>query len=158
MKAKVYLKKIRKMDAMINADIEELAQLEALATKTGAVMGGERVQTSGSQQKMADCVVKIVEMKDKINTEIDSYINYKAEARRMLCECSADCIMLLQKRYFGVCDDEKKKTVYKTWEEIAADMNFTYKWVSGGLHQRALSQFQKAMDERIKDDEAADVK
>ena len=34
MKAKVYLKKIRKMDAMINADIEELAQLEALATKT----------------------------------------------------------------------------------------------------------------------------
>ena len=138
MKAINYLKQIKSMDAKINADIEELASLEALATKTTSVLGGERVQSSGSQQKMADCVAKIVDMKDRINAEIDRYIDYKREARELLSECESECITLISKRYFQ----------FKTWEEIAVDMNFTYQWVSGGLHQKALAQVQKALDER----------
>jgi len=136
MKAITYLKQIKTMDAKISADIDELAQLEALATKTTSVMGGERVQASGSQQKMADCVVKIVEMQAQINKEIDEYIDYKKKAREYLSMCDSDSITLLHKRYF----------LFKTWEQIAVDMNFTYQWVSSGLHQRALAQFQKAMD------------
>ena len=136
MKARAYLKQIKTMDAKISADIDELAQLEALATKTTSVMGDERVQASGSQQKMADCVVKIVEMKAQITKEIDEYIDYKKKAREYLSMCDSDSITLLHKRYFQ----------FKTWEQIAVDMNFTYQWVSSGLHQRALSQFQKAMD------------
>ena len=138
MKAINYLKQIKIMDAKINSDIEELASLEALATKTTAVLGDERVQSSGSQQKMADCVAKIVDMKEQINKEIDDFINYKKEARCLLTVCDADCISLLHKRYFQ----------FKTWEQIAVEMDFTYKWTSGGLHQRALSQIQKALDER----------
>ena len=138
MKAIIYLKQIKSMDAKINADIEELASLEALATKTTSVLGGERVQSSGSQQKMADCVAKIVDMKDRINAEIDRYIDYKREARELLSECESECITLISKRYFQ----------FKTWEEIAVDMNFTYQWVSGGLHQKALAQIQRALDER----------
>ena len=126
------------MDARINSDIENLAALEAMATKTTSVMGGERVQASGSQQKMADCVVKIVDLKDQINKQIDNLIDRKKEARYLLAECDADCINLLHKRYF----------MYETWEQIAVEMNFTYQWVSGGLHRKALSQFQKALDER----------
>ena len=126
------------MDAKINADVEELASLEALATRTTSVLGGERVQSSGSQQKMADCVAKIVDMKTRINEEIDKFIDYKQEARELLSECESECITLISKRYFQ----------YKTWEEIAVDMNFTYQWVSGGLHQKALTQVQKALDER----------
>jgi len=48
----------------------------------------------------------------------------------------------------GTYDEEKDRVVFNTWERIAVDMNFTYKWVSGGLHQRALAQVQKALDER----------
>ena len=138
MKAINYLKQIKIMDAKINADVEELASLEALATRTTSVLGGERVQSSGSQQKMADCVAKIVDMKTRINEEIDKFIDYKQEARELLSECESECITLISKRYFQ----------YKTWEEIAVDMNFTYQWVSGGLHQKALTQVQKALDER----------
>lgn len=137
-KAIHYLKQIEIMDAKINSDIEELAGLEALATKTTAVMGDERVQASGSQQKMADCVDKIVDMKAQITQEIDAFIDYKKEARFILAQCDADCITLLHKRYFQ----------FKKWEQIAVEMNFTYQWVSGGLHQRALSQVQKVLDER----------
>lgn len=139
MKAKEYLRQIKTMDAKINTDIEELASLEALATKTTSVLGDERVQSSGSQQKMADAVVKIADLRNRINEQIDRFVDYKEEVKNLLFEaCDGDCISLLYKRYFQ----------YKKWEEIAMEMNYTFRWVSGGLHQRALSQVQKVLDER----------
>lgn len=139
MKALEYLKQIGIMDARINARLEELESLQALATKVTASMGGERVQSSGSQQKMADCVVKIVEMKQEINEAVDRYVDYKREAMALIESCcDADCIKLLHKRYF----------LQMTWESIAVELNFTYQWVSGGLHQRALSQVQEGLDRK----------
>jgi len=142
MKAKTYLEQIKIMDAKIDTDMEELGRLNALAQKTTSVMGGERVQSSGSQEKMADCVVRIVEMKNRIAAEVDSFIDYKEKVKALLFKhCDADCFKLLYSKYF----------LYKSWEQIAVEMNFTYHWVAGGLHQRALSQVQKALDERGKD-------
>lgn len=138
MKAIHFLKQIKIMDAKINTDIEELAGLEALATKTTAVIGNERVQASGSQQKMADCVDKIVDMKAQIAQEIDAFIDYKKEARFILAQCDANCITLLHKRYFQ----------FKKWELIAVEMGKSYQCVAGKMHQRALSQVQKVLDER----------
>lgn len=151
MKAKEYLKEIRKLDNQIDADFEELECLEALATKTTSVLGNEKVQSSGSQQKMAECVGKIIEMQYKLNQEINKYIEHKMEVRELVRKaCDADCMTLLRKKYFGVYDKENHRIVYRTWEQIAIEMNFTYQWVSGGLHQRALAQVQKALDERNK--------
>lgn len=137
MNAIIYLKRIKKMDMKIKVTMEELAQLEALATKTSVAMGDERIQSSGSQQKMADCVVKIADAKNEINKEVEELTRCKNEAMQILSNCDAECIAILHKRYFQ----------FKTWEQIAAEMGFTYKWVSGGLHQKALAQFQKTMDE-----------
>ena len=149
MKARTYLERIKKQDAQIDAMIEEIATLDAIAKKTTSVMGGERVQASTSQQKMADTVEKIVELKAKLNAEIDSFIDYRNEALKLIeISCDADCYKLLHKRYIGTHDSEKERIIFKTWEQIAVEMNFTYKWVSGGLHQRALSQVQKVLDER----------
>lgn len=139
MKAKTYLKQIELMDAKINTRLEEVERLNALATKTTSVMGGERVQSSGSQQKMADCVTRIADLKAEINKEIDKFVNIKQEILQIMDKhCDPDCINLLYSRYFQ----------YKPWEQIAVELSFTYKWVSGGLHQRALSQVQKGLDER----------
>ena len=138
MKAKTYLKQIEKMDAKINTLNEELAYLNALATRTTSVLGGERVQTSGSKERMADCTVKMADMRNRMREEIDRLIDYRCEAMEILSECDSDCISLLSKRYFQ----------YKEWEEIAVEMNFTYQWASGGLHQKALAQVQKVLDER----------
>lgn len=139
MKAIDYLKEIKRIDASIITDMEELATLEALAMKTTAVMGGERVQSSGSQQKMADCVVKIADLKKQIESEVVKLIDLKREAREILCRaCDAECITLLHKRYF----------LFETWEQIAVEMNFTYQWVSDGLHKKALSQFQRVLNKK----------
>lgn len=137
MKAIDYLKKIKSIDATIVADMEELATLEAMAMKTTAVMGGERVQSSGSQQKMADCVVKIADLKSQIADELDELLELKREAREILCKaCDGECITLLHKRYF----------LFERWEQIAFEMNYHFKWVTGGLHSKALAQFQKGLD------------
>lgn len=139
MKAIDYLERIKIMDAMIETKTEELERLRTLAEKTTASAGGERVQASGNQQKLEDCVIKIVQAQNEINASIDRFVDYKKEAMELIDHaCDADCIRLLYKRYFS----------YMKWEEIAVDMNYTYQWISGGLHQRALSQVQKALDER----------
>lgn len=149
MKAVDYLKRIKTLDSQIDNDIEELSTLEALATKTTSVMGGERIQASGSQEKMADCVAKIVDLQKEINEEIDRFTDFRKEARKLIHEaCDADCMRLLHLRYLGVYNETTEKIEFRTWEQIAVEMNFTYQWVSGGLHQRALSQLQKALDER----------
>lgn len=149
MKARIYLERIKKLDANIDARIDEIATLDAIATKTTSVMGGERVQASTSQQKMADTVGKIVDLKKKLNDEIDRFIDMRNVARNLIEQaCDADCQKLLRMRYVGKYNEAKKRIEFATWERIAVDMNFTYKWVSGGLHQRALAQLQKALDEK----------
>lgn len=143
MKALQYLKEIRRIDAKIDAKLEELERLNALITKTTVAMGGERVQTSGNPAKMENAVTKAVDLKDEINAEIDRLIDYKAEAIALIdSACDADSIRLLHSRYLQ----------YKTWETIAVEMRYTYQWVSDGLHKRALSQLQKALDERSRND------
>ena len=139
MKAITYLKKIEAMDAGVKTRLEEVENLMALATRTTVAMDGERVQSSGSQQKMADCVVKIAAAKEKYEAEVNAVLNYRREALEIVNEnCDPDCIKLLYGRYFQ----------YKDWEEIAEELKFSDKWVSGGLHQRALSQVQKALDRK----------
>lgn len=138
MKAKAYLEQIAIMDSKITMSMEEIENLRVLAEKTTSTLGDDRVQSSGSQQKMEDCIVRICDLEAKLTKDIDAYIDYKKQARELICAvCDADCMKLLHSRYF----------LNKTWEKIAVEMNYSYKWVSGGLHQRALSQLQKGLDD-----------
>ncbi len=139
MKAFDYLNQIKKMDAKINNDIEELASLQALATKTTSALGGNKVQASGSQQKMADCVIKIAELKKDIDREIDTYVEYKDKVRKFIHEaCDADCCRLLYMRYFQ----------FETWETISEKMNYTREWTIKRLHKKGLAQVQAKLDKK----------
>ena len=138
MKAKEYLNKIRTMQAGIEIDIEEIESLTTLATKVTSIISENRVQTSSDQQKVETYSVKIADLKSKIVRELVEFLDYKKNARKLIREsCSTDCVTLLHKRYFQ----------YKKWEEIAVEMNYSYQWVSDGLHKKALSQVQKALDD-----------
>ena len=149
MKARTYLERIKKLNANIDARIDEIATLDAIATKTTSVMGGERVQASASQQKMSDTVEKIIDLKQKLNDEIDRFIDLRIEALNLIEQaCDADCYKLLRMRYIGKKDKERNCIEFAKWEQIAVELGFTYQWVSDGLHQRALAQVQKVLDER----------
>lgn len=139
MKAFDYLNQIKKIDMKINNDMEELEKLQTLATKTTSALGGNKVQASSSQQKMADCVHKIVQLKKDIDSEIDKYVDYKEQVKNLIHEaCDADCCRLLYLRYFK----------YETWEAIAEEMNYSREWIARKLHKKALGQVQTKLDEK----------
>lgn len=142
------MKSIKMLDAKINADIEHVDFLLSLATRITPMMGGERVQSSGSQHKMEDTVVKIVELKQEITEEIDAYIDRREVARKLINQyCDTDCVKLLTVRYLGKYNPMTTKQEFMTWEQIAVEMGYTYQWVSGGLHRRALDQLQIGIDQ-----------
>lgn len=149
MKAKEYLLRIKKMNEVIENTLEEIKVLEALATSATASMEGERVQSSSDQQKMEKCVVKIADTKRQLTDDIAKYAEIREEAIALVnSACDKDCIKLIRARYLGVYNAKTGKVEFKTWEQIAVENFFSYKWVSCGLHQRALTQVQKALDER----------
>ena len=128
------------MDARVTAKLEQLENLTALATKTTSVMGGERVQSSSAQDKMAECVAKIADMQKDLRVEIVELLKYKEKAMQLIDEwCEADCITLLYYRYL----DSKK------WEHIAIMMNYSVDWVKRGLHGKALRQLQMGLDSEV---------
>lgn len=144
MKAKEYLQEIKKMDEVIRNTLEEIKVLEALATSATASMEGERVQSSSDQQRMANTVNKMVDMKKQLVADIARYAQLREEAIHIVNQaCDGDCISLLRKRYLGEYNEKTQKVEFYSWEQIAVNMGYSYNWVSKGLHQRALSQVQK---------------
>ena len=74
MRAKDYLNQISKIDRLIENKIAEMDQWKAIATGTTSYSEGDRVQSSGSKEKMADAVARYLDMENEINSEIDRLI------------------------------------------------------------------------------------
>lgn len=128
MDAKEYLQQVRNADIEINDKMEELADLEVLATKLGSLSDGDRVQASSSQDKMADIVCRIADLKTEIQAEISRLLELKKQVREVIEKVSEPVLIsVLHKRYLQ----------YKSWEQIAVEMNFTYRWCTK-LHGKAL--------------------
>ena len=116
---------------------DELRELTALATKTTATLGDEKVQSSGGASRVEEWAIKIMEKKEMISLNVKMLVDKRGEILEMIDEnCSGDCIKLLYKRYLQG----------KRWEEIALEMGYTYQYVSGKLHRKALSQLQEGLD------------
>lgn len=126
--AKAYLRKIELFDANINNRISDLQELKSLVTKITATISPVCVSGSGNQDRLGDAVAKIVDMQDEINLKIDKYIALKKEISELLEQIQdSDQVKVLHKRYFE----------YKAWEEIACEMNYSYRNVCY-IHGKAL--------------------
>ena len=66
MQAEEYLEQIDKFDKMIANKLKEVIKWQTIASNTVANGESERVQTSGSQQKMADAVHKYLDIEAEI--------------------------------------------------------------------------------------------
>lgn len=136
MKAIDYLKQIKKLDNLIKNKIDEVDRLMCMATKVTASSDGERVKSSGSQERMADTVTSIIDLKEEINADIDRFINMKRNIMQVIDSLdNADYINLLYCRYYH----------YMTWEAIACEMGYTYAWICT-LHVRALNKMDALLE------------
>ncbi len=77
--AKIYLQQVEMLDAKIQNKLIEQQQWRDVAMGITASVGGDRVQSSGSQQKMADAVIKCVDMEREIDGLIDELIATKKD-------------------------------------------------------------------------------
>ena len=137
MNAKQYLRRIRFLDKMISAKLEQIEILHAQATKITVVLSNTpKVESSAERDKLAATVAKIVDLKKALREELDEYISLKAEAIRLI-NSMPDCRhrLVLMHRYING----------QTWEQIAVEMHYTYQWVHV-LHGRALREFEKVME------------
>ena len=135
MSAKDFLKKMMYIDYMIDCKIEQVTELRGRLTSIGSTVGGERVQSSKSNDKFADTIGKIVELEKNINADIDKLIDYKSKARERIELLDSDIEkVILYKRYFDK----------KSFEQIATECHYSWRWIHK-LHSSALQNLNKVM-------------
>ena len=123
---------------MIENKLAEKDQWKTMSTGTTAKMGGERVQSSGSKEKMADAVVRYVDLEREINKDIDRLVDERRNVINVIEQLNTVEYDLLHKMYVQ----------YYTLYEIASMYKKTYSWATT-IHGRALKNVQKILDERV---------
>jgi hypothetical protein len=130
--AKSYLRQVEMLDARIKNKLIERQQWKDIAVGITASVGGDRVQTSGSQQKMADAVIKCVDMEAEIDNLVDELVNTKRDVIATIEKLDSPTeYNVLHKRYIQ----------FMTLQEIADAYNRDYGWVTT-THGRALKNVQ----------------
>lgn len=136
MTAKKYLMQVRNLESKMKILKEEIDTLREMVVSTGAIQQGERVLSSGTQDKMAETICKINEKECEWNDLMREFALARANVIINIQKLNnPEYEQILYKRY---CQSKK-------WEEIALEMNYTYQWVCK-LHGRALLELDKVLN------------
>lgn len=132
MTTKEHLSQAYRLDQRIHSKLEQVSTLRSLAQKITVSFGNEGGRGVRNQSPMENTIVKIMDLEEEIDQEIDRLIDLKQEIMGVISSVEdIDCQLLLELRYL----------TFKTWEQIAEIMNFTLQWVYA-LHQKALSKIK----------------
>ena len=137
MKAKDFMNQLKKIDCMIENKLVERQQWKSIATGTTAQMGGERVQTSSSKQKMADAVGRYTDIEREVDMCIDRLVDTKKDVIRVIEKLELMEYDILHKHYVQ----------YITLGEIGRSYGKSKGWAAS-VNGRALKNVQKILDER----------
>lgn len=136
--AKNYLRQVEKLDVQIQNKLIERQQWRDIALGITANVGGERVQASSSQQKMANAIEKCVDMETEIDGLVDVLIATKRDVIATIEKLDSPTeYNVLHKRYIQ----------FLTLQEIAEDYGREYTWVTT-THGRALKNVQNILDKQ----------
>ena len=151
-KVKEFLGQIKKINVMIENKLAEVEHWKSVAFGVvpsgadvkinGVVQQMDKVQATGSQQKMADAICKYVDLKAEINADIDKLIEVRKNIIETIEQLEAEKYDLLHKVYVQGF----------TLDEVAAMYGNSYSWATT-LHGRALKDVEKILDERRSENE-----
>ena len=130
MNAKEYLMQAFRIDQRINSKLAQIESLRTLLTKTSSTFSDMPRNPNNSNSKTEDLTVKIIMIEDELKDGIEKLASLKKEIAEVIRAVEpAECRTLLELRY--LC--------FYTWEEIAAEMNYTVRNVHL-LHGKALGR------------------
>ncbi|WP_105300316.1 DUF1492 domain-containing protein [Anaerococcus marasmi] len=128
MNAKEYLKQALYLDKRINSKLEQVESLNALATKATSTLSDMPKNPNRGTSKLEDTIVKIIDLQEEINRDIDKLVDLKKEiANSIFALKDKEEQTVLEKRY--LC--------FNTWEKIAVEMNYSIQHIFR-LHSKAL--------------------
>jgi len=136
-KAQLYLERIEGLNDDIENKLAEIRQWNDIALCITTNAEGERVQSSGNPQKMANAMDKVVDCKREANEMIDALIDYKQEVINTIKLLNATESNVLHKRYIQGM----------TYDEIGASKRKTKSWATT-VHGRALQNLNKILEAR----------
>ena len=147
-KAQEYLEQVGKLNAMIENKMAEQAQWRGVAYGITSHSEGERVQSSGNQQKMSDAVARVVDLEAEIDDLIDRLIDLKQEIIRSIEMLNATEYDVLHKRYIQGM----------TFDEVGAAKGKSKSWATT-VHGRALQSLNGILEDmRIQAQEEFELK
>lgn len=136
METKEFLKQPKKLDLQIKNKLIEQQQWRDLALGITANVSGERVQSSGSQQKMEDAITKCVDMEAEIDRLVDQLIDKKKEVIQTIEKLDSPTeYNVLHMIYIQ----------YQTLQDVADHYKKDYGWATT-THGRALKSVQKVRE------------
>jgi len=150
--AREYLKQIRKINRLIENKLIEIEQWKVIAASTTAYSDGERVQSSGNQQKMENVICIYTDIENEKNKEIAELRRIKDEVSKTIEKLPEIEYNLLHKMYIGVTkkDERGREHIYfLTLKEFAEANSRTVEWAKS-KHRKALKSVQIMLDERSK--------
>lgn len=134
MDSKQYLKQIYRLNELIESDVQELDKLRDLASSISSPQISDMPHSASRniEAPFVKYVGRIVEMEQKINAEIDRYVDLRTEIRTTINELkNNDEKLLLRYRYI----------LFMTWEEVAEKLNVSMRTVHR-IHGSALKNLK----------------
>ena len=136
--AKEFLSQVKRMDVLIKNKLVECQQWKDIALGITANMDGERVQSSGSQSKMADALIKCMDIENEVNALVDKLIDTRIEVIKTIEQLGSPVQYdVLHMHYIQ----------YLSYQEIADKYGNSYDWVKK-THKRALLNIKEIMDKK----------
>ena len=132
MTIKEYLSQAYHLDQRINSKIEQLKRWQDLAIKATSTLSKTSSCSYENSHKMEDNMVKIIDLKNEINNDIDRLIDLKKDIMALINGVNEqEYQTLLELRY--LC--------FKKWKQIALDMGYDVSWIHR-LHNKALKKLK----------------
>lgn len=156
MKPQEFLAQLKLIEVQIECKLEEVARLKALEGKMTAQMGGERVQSSSSQDPMGNAVAKRIDTEREIGEYFCKLYDLQQYIISILNQMQNPVYYnILHKMYVGITEEQKDgttKTKYLDFYEVAELYRMSYSWATT-THGRALEEFKQIWHEREKNEQ-----
>ena len=116
----------------INSKISHLTTLRSPSTNSPATLSDMPGNATPNTHRMEDIIVKMVDLENEINSDIDSLVDLKAEMVSVIKNVrNPELQTLLELRY--LC--------FKTWEQIAVELGYSIESIYR-LHREALKNIK----------------
>ena len=128
MTARDFLSQAYLLDQRINSKLQQVESLRCLTQRVTQSYSGEAVSRTRSATQLEDAIIRLMEVEEELNRQIDVLIDTKIEISRLIDRVrNENYRLILEKRY--LC--------FLPWKQIAEEMHYSRRWVLQ-KHEREL--------------------